>query len=111
VSAGRARRVVRAGLSWIGEPDWGRRTSRRCRSPRSSRDLRRRHSRREAFAAALPDEWVDQLAVTGTPLDARARLARLDGAGSRHAVLIPAGPDALGALTSLARVLPAGSVC
>jgi alkanesulfonate monooxygenase SsuD/methylene tetrahydromethanopterin reductase-like flavin-dependent oxidoreductase (luciferase family) len=108
--ADRARRTARTGLSWIGESDWAPHI-RALPFADEFADLRRRHSRRADFAAALPDEWVDQLAVTGTPLDARARLARLDGAGSRHAVLIPAGPDALGALTSLARVLPAGSVC
>jgi hypothetical protein len=41
-----------------------------------------------------------------TPADARQQLARLDRAGSGHAVLIPAGPDAFSALTSLASLLP-----
>jgi alkanesulfonate monooxygenase SsuD/methylene tetrahydromethanopterin reductase-like flavin-dependent oxidoreductase (luciferase family) len=101
----RARRTVRAGLSWIGDPDW----APHIQALPFAADfaaLRERHSRREDFAAAIPDEWVDRLAVTGTPADARDRLARLDGAGSSHAVLIPAGPDAFGALTALAKVLP-----
>jgi alkanesulfonate monooxygenase SsuD/methylene tetrahydromethanopterin reductase-like flavin-dependent oxidoreductase (luciferase family) len=103
--ADRARRLVRAGLSWIGEPDWAPHIQALPFAAEFT-DLRRRHSRREDFAAALPNEWVDQLAITGTPADARRQLARLDRAGSGHAVLIPAGPDAFSALTSLAGLLP-----
>jgi trans-aconitate methyltransferase len=56
---------------------------------------------RAAFAAALPDAWVDQLAITGTPADARARLVALAAAGADAMVLIPAGPDPLHALEGL----------
>jgi hypothetical protein len=101
----RARRVVRGGLSWIGDPDWAPHIQ-ALPFAADFADLRRKHPRREDFAAALTDEWVDELAVTGTPADARDRLARLDDAGSSHAVLTPAGPDPFGALTSLARILP-----
>src|SRR6476469_7799866 len=87
----RARRAVRTGLSWIGDPDWAPHIQALPFAAEFA-DLRRNHPRRADFAAALPDEWVDQLAVTGTPADARGRLARLDDAGSCHAVLIPAGP-------------------
>jgi len=104
--ADQARRAVRAGLSWIGDADWAPHIQALPFAAEFA-DLRRRHTRRADFAAALPDEWVDQLAVIGTPHAARDRLARLDDAGSSHAVLIPAGPDALGALTSLAKILPA----
>jgi len=102
--ADRARRVARTGLSWIGDADWAPHIQALPFAAEFA-ELRRRHSRREDFAAALPDGWVDQLAVTGTPADARDRLATLDHAGSSHAVLIPAGPDPFGALTALARVL------
>jgi len=101
----RGRRAVRAGLSWIGDPDWAPHIQALPFATEFA-DLRRNHPRREDFAAALPDAWVDQLAVTGTPADARERLARLDDAGSSHAVLIPAGQDPFGELTSLARILP-----
>ncbi len=101
----RARRAVRAGLSWIGDVDWAPHIQALPFADEFA-DLRRRHADRQEFAAALPDHWVDQLAVTGTPADARERLAGLERAGSSHAVLIPADPDAFGALASLATVLP-----
>ncbi len=94
--ADRARRVARGGLVWIGDPDWAPHIQGLPFAGEFA-DLRRRHSRREDFAAALPDDWVDQLAVTGTPAQARNRLSGLDHAGSNHAVLIPAGPDPFGA--------------
>jgi alkanesulfonate monooxygenase SsuD/methylene tetrahydromethanopterin reductase-like flavin-dependent oxidoreductase (luciferase family) len=100
----RARRAARAGLNWIGDADWASHI-RPLPFAEEFADLRRRHPDRRDFAAALPDEWVDQLAVTGTPAEARDRLARLEHAGSGHAVLIPAGPAPLQALTSLATVL------
>lgn len=105
VDATRARAAARTGLIWTGDPDWAPHI-RVLPFADQFTQLRRRHSRREDFAAALPDHWVDQLAVTGTPSDARKRLAQLDSSGSGHAVLIPAGPDPFGALPSLATVLP-----
>ena len=102
--AARARDAARTGLIWTGEPDWAPHI-RVLPFADEFAELRRRHSRRADFAAALPDQWVDQLAVTGTPSDARKRLAQLASAGSAHAVLIPAGPDPFGALHSLATVL------
>lgn len=103
--ADRARRAARSGLSWIGDADWAPHIQ-ALPFAGDFADLRGRYPRREDFAAALPDGWVDQLAVTGTPADAGNRLAELDRAGSSHAVLIPAGPDPYGALTALAQVLP-----
>ncbi|MGS0686690.1 LLM class flavin-dependent oxidoreductase [Nakamurella sp. GG22] len=103
--AARAREAARTGLTWTGDPDWAPHI-RVLPFAAEFTDLRRRHSRRADFAAALPDQWVDQLAVTGTPSDARKRLAQLASSGSAHAVLIPAGPDPFGALPSLATVLP-----
>ena len=101
-----ARRAVRGGLSWIGDADWAPHI-RDLPFAEAFADLRRQHPDRAEFAAALPDDWVDQLAVTGTPAQARVRLNLLADAGSAHAVLIPAEPDAFAALTSLARVLSA----
>jgi 5,10-methylenetetrahydromethanopterin reductase len=101
-----ARQTARAGLSWIGDPDWAPHIQ-DLPFAAAFADLRRRHPERADFAAALPDDWVDQLAVTGTPVQARSRLDGLGDAGSAHAVLIPAAQDPFEALTSLARVLSA----
>lgn len=103
--ADRARQTARAGLSGIGDADWAPHIQALPFAEQFT-DLRRRISNRTDFAAALPDYWVDQLAVTGSTADARQRLDRLELAGSSHAVLIPADPDAFGALSSLAMVLP-----
>lgn len=96
--------AVRAGLEWIGEPDW---TPHLAPLPFAARfaALRRECGSREEFARRLPEEWVRQLAVTGTPADARARLAELVAAGVDSSVLIPIGPDPLQALENLAAVL------
>ncbi|QNP61556.1 LLM class flavin-dependent oxidoreductase [Streptomyces genisteinicus] len=59
----------------------------------------------EAFARALPDEWVGQLALAGTAGQVRARIDALFGAGVSSAVLIPAGPDRRASLAALAGVL------
>ncbi|QHC67435.1 LLM class flavin-dependent oxidoreductase [Rathayibacter sp. VKM Ac-2759] len=102
--AARARDLVRPGLEWIGDPDWAPHIA-----PLPFADdfagLRERSADRASFARDLPDEWVDQLAVVGTPDDARARIGELHRAGASSVVLIPAGPDAGTAMESLARVL------
>jgi 5,10-methylenetetrahydromethanopterin reductase len=100
----RARSLARAGLSWIGEPDWAPHIAPLPFAVEFAR-LRAAAGSREAFAIALPDEWVDQLAVVGTPAMARARLAELSDAGADHLILIPAGTDPLSMLTNLASVL------
>ena len=74
----------------------------RRRVPRAARVVGERPA---AFAAAMPDEWVDQLAVVGTVDGARTRIGQLHDAGVTTTVLIPAGPDPLAALEDLARVL------
>lgn len=58
-----------------------------------------------AFARAMPQEWVERLALAGTPAHVRARIDDLFAAGVTSAVLIPAGPDRRAALADLARVL------
>lgn len=99
-----ARAVVRPGLAWIGDPGWDVHIA-----PMSFADefraLRARTPDREEFAAALPDAWVDQLAVCGTPAQARARVDAIGAAGADAVVLTPTGSDRLGALESLAGVL------
>ena len=99
-----ARALVRPALEWIGEPDW---------EPHIAplpfadefRALRAGTANRTAFVDGMPDAWIDQLAVVGTPEGARAQIARLHDAGATSVVLIPAGHDPLAALESLSRVL------
>jgi 5,10-methylenetetrahydromethanopterin reductase len=103
-SADRSRDLARQTLTWIGEPDWAPHIeplafSAEFVARRAAADSR------EAFAAGLPDEWVDQLAVVGTPAMVRARLTELSDAGADHLILIPAGPNPLDMLDNLARVL------
>jgi len=59
----------------------------------------------EAFAEAMPDEWVDQLAVVGTAEDVRARVGVLQDAGAHSVVFIVTGADQMAALENLAAVL------
>lgn len=46
-----------------------------------------------ALAAAMPDAWIDQLVIAGTPADWRAALARFAACGVHALVLVPL-PDA-----------------
>ncbi len=96
--------AVRPALEVVGEPDWRPHIAplpfyeelvalrSRCESPRD-------------FARALPDEWVGQLAVAGTPGQARSRVADLFDAGVTSVVLTPVGNDCLASLDSLAAIL------
>lgn len=52
----------------------------------------RRHGQ-EYLEAHLPDEWIDELAIAGTPADWRAAIARLVESGAQSIVLTPL-PDA-----------------
>lgn len=96
--------AVRAGLEWIGEPDWAPHLA-----PLPFADefaaLRRESGTREEFVRRLPEEWVRQLAVTGTPADARARLGELFAAGVDSVVLIPVGAEPFQVMEGLAAVL------
>jgi len=99
-----ARELARHNLSWVGEPDWAPHI---LPLPFASEfaEMRQKAASRESFAADLPPEWVDQLAVAGTPEVARTRLAALAAAGADHLILIPSGPAPFTMLSSLARVL------
>ncbi|MFE2499073.1 LLM class flavin-dependent oxidoreductase [Streptomyces scopuliridis] len=96
--------AVRPALEVVGEPDW-----RPHIAPLPFYDdlvaLRSRCDNSEEFARALPDAWVRQLAVAGTPDQARSSLADLFDAGVTSAILTPVGPDYLASLDSLAGVL------
>lgn len=99
-----ARALVRPGLEWIGEPDWAPHIT-PLPFAEALTELRAGAVDRTDFVRRLPPDWVDQLSVTGTPTQARARLDALFAAGADSIVLIPAGPDPMTALTSLAQVL------
>jgi 5,10-methylenetetrahydromethanopterin reductase len=102
-----ARALVRPALEWIGDPDWAPHIRVLPFADEFAR-LRAASASRTAFAQALPDPWVDQLAVVGTAASARGRIDALHAAGATSVVLIPAGPDPVNALESLAGVLSAG---
>ena len=91
-------------LAWIGEPDWAPHL-RPLPFGAELAVLRARCDSPAQFAARLPDEWVAQLALAGTPDGVRARMGELAGAGVASNVLIPASPRPLAALDDLARVL------
>lgn len=96
--------AARLGLEWVGEPDWAPHIA-----PLPYADefaaLRARCSTRDEFVHALPEQWVRELALVGTPEQVRARLDVLAEAGVDSSVFIPAGPDPIAALEQLARVL------
>ncbi|MET0590410.1 MAG: LLM class flavin-dependent oxidoreductase [Naasia sp.] len=96
--------LIRPALEWIGEEDWEPHIAPLPFAAEFA-DHRREAASRADFAATLPAAWVEQLAVVGTPVSARARIDALFAAGLDSSVLIPAGPDPLEALDALARVL------
>jgi alkanesulfonate monooxygenase SsuD/methylene tetrahydromethanopterin reductase-like flavin-dependent oxidoreductase (luciferase family) len=102
--AGEARAAVRPGLEWVGEPDWAPHIE-PLPFAEEFAQLRARSADRAAFVRDLPDEWVDRLAVVGTPETARARIDALHAAGAASTVLMPVGDDPRAAMEQLARVL------
>lgn len=103
-SVERARDLARQSLLWIGEPDWAPHIT-PLPFANDFAALQQTCDSKEEFAARLPDAWVDQLAVVGTPARAKARLAELSDAGADHLLLIPAGPDPFAMMTALSQVL------
>jgi len=101
-----ARDTARPALEWIGEPDWAPHI-RVLPFAEEFDQLRALSQTRAEFARDLPDSWVDQLAIVGTAGSARRRIDQLHAAGATSVVLIPAGPDPVKALESLAGVLSA----
>lgn len=95
--------AVRPGLAWVGEPDWAPHLAPLPFADRIA-ELRAEVGQ-EGFAAALPAEWVRQLALAGSPEAVRARLAELAAAGLTTAVLMPTGPDPMAALDAFALLL------
>jgi len=102
--ASAARDIARTRLDWVGEPD-GRVHIEPLPFAEEFFALRAEAGSPAEFAAALPDAWVDQLAVVGTVETARARLDELYAAGANSVVLLPAGDDPFAALRELAALL------
>jgi alkanesulfonate monooxygenase SsuD/methylene tetrahydromethanopterin reductase-like flavin-dependent oxidoreductase (luciferase family) len=101
---GVARDQVRGALAVVGEPDWQPHVAVLDFASELA-ELRRETGSAAALAAALPDAWIDRLAIVGDPARAREQLAVLHHGGAGHAVLIPAYPDVSVGLSSLARLL------
>jgi 5,10-methylenetetrahydromethanopterin reductase len=99
-----ARARVRDALAVVGEPDWQPHVAVLDFGTELA-ELRRQAGSAAALAAALPDSWIDRLAIVGNPARAREQLAVLQHGGAGHAVLIPAYPDLDAGLGSLARLL------
>jgi 5,10-methylenetetrahydromethanopterin reductase len=99
-----ARESARAGLIWIGEPDWAPHLA-PLPFAHDLAERRRSCSGPEEFARTMPEEWVADLALAGTPDEVRARIAARHDAGATAVVLAPVGPDRLADLDQLARVV------
>ncbi|SKA94204.1 Flavin-dependent oxidoreductase, luciferase family (includes alkanesulfonate monooxygenase SsuD and methylene tetrahydromethanopterin reductase) [Agreia bicolorata] len=99
-----ARDRARPALDALGEPDWAPHID-PLPFAEEFAALRARSATRAEFVAALPDEWVDALALVGTPDRVRERIAELHASGATSVVFIPAGADPLAQLDSLARAL------
>jgi alkanesulfonate monooxygenase SsuD/methylene tetrahydromethanopterin reductase-like flavin-dependent oxidoreductase (luciferase family) len=104
-SASTAYARARQSLRWIGDPEWAPHVA-PLPFAAALAELRQKAGSPEEFSAALPDEWVEQLAVAGTPSSAAARARELVDAGLTDLVLVPAGGDPRGQLAALARILP-----
>ncbi|RZU53622.1 alkanesulfonate monooxygenase SsuD/methylene tetrahydromethanopterin reductase-like flavin-dependent oxidoreductase (luciferase family) [Krasilnikovia cinnamomea] len=99
-----ARDLVRPALAWIGEPDWAPHLA----TLPFATDLAAHRAASvapEEFAATMPDDWVRELSLAGTPDDVRTGIAARHAAGATSVVLVPTEPDRLKALTNLAKVL------
>jgi alkanesulfonate monooxygenase SsuD/methylene tetrahydromethanopterin reductase-like flavin-dependent oxidoreductase (luciferase family) len=59
----------------------------------------------ERLEAEMPDEWIDRLAVAGTPEDCRLAIRRLVDAGADTVVLVPLPDRGLDELNVLTRQL------
>ena len=99
-----ARDRVRGALGVVSEPDWAPHVEVLDIAAELA-ELRRRAGSAAAFAAALPDAWVDRLAIVGDVDTARGQLRSLGSGGADRVALIPAYPDLMSSLSSLARLL------
>ncbi len=99
-----ARELVRPTLGVIGDPDW---FPHIAPLPFAAEfvALRERTGSAEAFAAALPAEWIDTLTLAGTAERVREGIAARHAAGATSVVLTPVGSNRMAALGDLAAVL------
>lgn len=98
-----AREVVRPALLYVGDPENAAHVAPLAYAEEIAA-LRTRGSAEE-FVAALPNEWIDDLALVGSVERVRGRIDDLVEAGADSVVLIPSGPDPLAALDTLAGVI------
>lgn len=96
--------TVRPALEWIGEPGWAAHLA-PLPFAEEFAALRSSCATRAEFTGRMPDAWVARLALAGTAEQVRARIGELGAAGVHSSVFVPAGPDPMVALRSLARVL------
>lgn len=94
-----ARMRVRSALAFAGDPAWAPHTA-PLSFAHELKELAARARSTEELTRLLPDAWVDQLAVVGTPAHIRHRLEALHAAGANQLVLNPVGADPLTALES-----------
>ncbi|MEV5708704.1 LLM class flavin-dependent oxidoreductase [Actinoallomurus sp. NPDC052274] len=95
---------VRGGLTAIGEPDWAAHID-PLPFATQLREHRAACADARQFAQTMPDTWVRQLSIAGTPDQAHEAITARHTAGATSVVLAPTGPDALTSLDSLARAL------
>lgn len=100
----RARARVRPALRWTGDPDWAPHLA-PLDFAADFAALRADCGSQQEFADRLPVEWLDRLAVVGTPERARHRIGELHAAGATSVILTPAGPDPMAALADLSRLI------
>jgi 5,10-methylenetetrahydromethanopterin reductase len=95
---------VRESLTVVGEPDWAAHID-----PLPFAERLREHragcADAREFARTMPETWVRELSIAGTPDQAREAIRARHAAGATSVVLAPAGPGALASLGSLARAL------
>ncbi|WP_435737941.1 LLM class flavin-dependent oxidoreductase [Cellulosimicrobium sp. PMB13] len=87
-----ARAIVRPSLAVLGMADWSAQVD-PLPFADDLRALRDASDSPEAFAAAMPDAWVDALAIVGPPDAFRARLEELGAHGVSSVVLAATSPD------------------
>jgi len=95
---------VRDGLTAVGEPAWAAHIDPLPFAPQL-REHRAACPDARQFAQTMPETWVRQLSIVGTPDQAREAIKARHAAGATSVVLVPTGPDALASLDSLARAL------
>ncbi|WP_380286385.1 LLM class flavin-dependent oxidoreductase [Kitasatospora purpeofusca] len=96
--------AVRPRLEWVGEPDAHAHTA-PLPFAADLAALRARCTDRQEFTRRIPDTWVSQLAIAGTPEQARARLGELHTAGATSAILVPDPGNPPTALAHLAQLI------